>query len=231
MTVRGVLFDFSGTLFHLEPGASWVDGLAGDDGVPLDVDQQAELLTALTAPSWAPAVALPPDIDDAWRRRDLDPELHRLAYVYRLREAGMDLRPGVAERLYERIMAPSSWQRYPDTHEALRRVRDAGLPVAVVSNIAWDVRETFRLHGVDNLVDDYVLSFVEGSMKPDLKIFRIACERLGVDPADVLMVGDSVEADGAITALGSSFALVESRDTADRPDALISALAQHRVGA
>ena len=31
--------------------------------------------------------------------------------------------------------------------------------------------------------------------KPDVRIFGLACERLGVPPEEVLMVGDNLEAD------------------------------------
>jgi histidinol phosphatase-like enzyme len=48
--------------------------------------------------------------------------------------------------------------------------------------------------------DDYVLSFEVGVVKPNHEIFEIALNRLGVDAADTVMVGDSEEADGAARA-------------------------------
>ena len=39
-------------------------------------------------------------------------------------------------------------------------------------------------------------------VKPDPQIFRIAVERLGLDPAEVLMVGDTVEDDGGAAQVG-----------------------------
>lgn len=226
MAIRGVLLDFSGTLFHLEPGPAWVEGLAGHDGAPLDDDAQASLLAALTAPV-GPSAHLPPESQGDWERRDLDPEIHRSVYLTALRAAGMDIGPGVAEHLYERILAPESWRPYPDTGAALRALRAAGTPVAVLSNIAWDVRRTFAHHGFDGLVDQFVLSYAEGLVKPDPKIFLLACERIGVDPGEVLMIGDSAEADGAATAVGCRFAEVEPAMTHERPDALLGVLRDH----
>ncbi|RZS41149.1 HAD superfamily hydrolase (TIGR01493 family) [Herbihabitans rhizosphaerae] len=224
VSIRGVLFDFSGTLFRLKPDESWLDG-AGDD---LAVAEVAELVAKLIAPA-GPSTNLPPELRDDWERRDLDPVAHRTAYITAMRASGMEIRPGMTERLYERFMTPESWFPYPDTVSALRAVRDAGLPVAVVSNIAWDIRPTFELHGAADLVDEYVLSFEEGAVKPDPRLFTIACERIGIRPADALMIGDSEEADGGAVAVGSRFEHVPGLDPSERPDALVKALAKRGV--
>ena len=218
MAIRGVLFDFSSTLFRLEPDLSWLDGTG------LDGHAQAEIMVQLTL---GPSRHLPDDLRAEWDNRDLDPETHRRVYLGAYRAAGMDKAPGIAERLYEGMIAPESWKPYPDTVEAVRAVRAAGLPVGVLSNIAWDIRPVFERHGLD--VDAYVLSYEEGVVKPDPKIFTLACERIGVAPADVLMVGDSDEADGGAAAIGCRFARVAPVETTDRPDSLVNALTAYGV--
>jgi len=125
------------------------------------------------------------------------------------------------------MLDPASWQPYPDTRAALERLRDKGIPVAVVSNIAWDVRASFDRFDLTGLVTEFVLSFQEGSVKPAEKIFRIACDRIGVDPAHVLMIGDSQEADGGAAALGCAVEIIPALPTDERPDALLTALARH----
>jgi HAD superfamily hydrolase (TIGR01493 family) len=212
--IQGVLFDYSGTLFHLEPGPEWL----------ADDPRRDELFALLTA-STRSAEHLPPDLADDWARRDLDPETHRSVYLAALTTSDIPVEPRVAELLYARMTDPASWQPYPDTVPALRRLRDAGVRVAVVSNIAWDIREVFDRHGAADLVDEIVLSYVEGVMKPDEKIFTVACQRLGVEPERTLMVGDSEEADGGAVTIGCDFALVEPLAVADRPDALLKVLA------
>jgi HAD superfamily hydrolase (TIGR01549 family) len=109
----------------------------------------------------------------------------------------------------------------------LRTAHTAGLRVGVVSNIAWDIRPVFQLYQADTHVDEYALSYVEGAAKPDVKLFRIACERLGVAPEQTLMIGDSAEADGAAAQIGCATVIVEQQTTTDRPDALLTALAAH----
>lgn len=221
--IRAVLFDYSGTLFRLQPGESWIDGL---DGPPLDRDQREELITLLTA-TRQDMLHLPPDLLEAWHRRDLDPETHRAVYLAVLAECGIPLAPGSAERLYSRMLDPESWFPYPDAVPVLRELRAAGVPVGVVSNIAWDIRDVFRRHGAFDLVDEFLLSYTEGVMKPDHKIFTVACQRVGVASEQVLMVGDSPHADGAAAEIGCATAIVEPLPTDQRPDALRTALAAH----
>jgi HAD superfamily hydrolase (TIGR01509 family) len=205
--VRGVLFDFSGTLFRLEPDPTWSD----------------YLISVLTA-STVSAQHLPPELADDWARRDLDPDLHRRVYLASLEGSGLGLSPAEAEETYQRMLDPASWRPYPDTREALERLRDKGIRVAVVSNIPWDIRTVFRANGVEDLVDEYVLSYVEGVMKPDPKIFLTACQRLGVEPADALMIGDNAEADGGAERVGIPTALVDHLPCDQRPNSLVLAL-------
>jgi HAD superfamily hydrolase (TIGR01509 family) len=216
--IEGVLIDFSGTLFRLQINTTWLEQEHGAE--------QAELLRqVITAPVGSGA-HLPQYMVADWERRDLDPEIHEIVYTESLRRSGLT-EPGQAEAAYRTMLEPASWEPYPDTPAMLERLRDAGIPVAVVSNIAWDVRTSFDRFGLTGLVTDFVLSFQEGSTKPDEKIFRIACDRIGVEPRHVLMIGDSVEADGGAAALGCQVEIVEALPTEQRPDALLAALARH----
>ncbi|MBB5910787.1 HAD family hydrolase [Actinoalloteichus hymeniacidonis] len=224
MAIRGVLFDFSGTLFRLEPGPAWFRGLGDGAGSPLSEDAEAKLIVRLTAPAGEEA-GLPPELRDAWNRRDLDASLHQTVYQAIIREAGIDEK--LAEPLYRRLIDPAYWRPYPDTASALRGLRAGGIRTAVVSNIVWDVRSALASIDAAELVDEYALSYVEGAMKPDLKLFQIACERLGVEPAETLMVGDSPEADGAAAELGCTVAIVPPLPTDQRPAALLDVLGKH----
>ncbi|WP_436493384.1 HAD family hydrolase [Actinokineospora sp. HUAS TT18] len=228
MAVRGVLLDFSGTLFRLELGAAWVRGLRNADGSEVTQAQQAELLAVFTA---GPSKHLPAEHRAAWHRRDLGADIHRTVYLAAMRAAGMDIGPGVAETLYDRIRDAESWQPYPDTVAALKALKAEGVPVAVVSNIAWEIEPVFVHHGAADLVDTYVLSYVEGVMKPDAKIFQTACERIGVEPEHALMIGDDMSADAGATALGCRFERVEPQATHERHDALLTALRTHGLAA
>lgn len=92
--------------------------------------------------------------------------------------------------------------------------------MGVVSNIGWDLRPVFRAHGLDPYVDVYVLSYEHGVQKPDPRLFKTACTALGVEPRDVLMVGDDRRADGGAAALGCGVHFVDHLPAAQRPDGL-----------
>lgn len=228
MTLRAVLFDFSGTLFRLEHDDSWLTGITDQDGRPLDVSAKAELMRRMTAPV-GEVVELDAEYQHAWVNRDLDRQLHRKVYLEVLRQSGI-ADPEHARALYERLIDPFCWTPYPDTIEALRRLHASGVRIGVISNIAFDIRPAFDRIEVGDLVDEYVLSFVEGLIKPDPKLFLATCERLGVEPEEALMVGDSPEADGGAAGVGCEFALVRPAPTGERPDALLNVLADHGLG-
>lgn len=226
MTVpAAVLFDFSGTLFRFEASDDWFAGLRDEHGEPLHVARQAELIRRMTQPVGLPA-ALDDDARIAWEKRDLDPELHRSAYLAILRESGLTT-PGHAESLYERVLDPASWRPFPDTAAVLRGLHAAGIPVGVVSNIAFDLRKVLALHGLDGLVGSFALSYEVGAIKPDPRIFHAALADLGVDARQALMIGDSDEADGGALVLGAAFERVDDAPVADRPDALLRAVRAH----
>jgi HAD superfamily hydrolase (TIGR01509 family) len=220
MTIRAVLFDYSGTLFRLEEDDSWFTGIRVDERA-VDGHVQTELMRRLTQPTGKSV-----DMDDEqfrnWVNRDLEPHLHREAYLHVLRESGLPEHH--AEALYDRVVDPASWTAYPDTAAVLASLKRQGLRIAVVSNIAFDVRPAFATLGVFDDVDEYVLSYEVGAIKPNPEIFETALERLGVAAEDALMVGDSEEADGGARAVGCAFALVDPLPTDVRPDGLIKAL-------
>jgi HAD superfamily hydrolase (TIGR01509 family) len=225
-SVLAVLFDYSGTLFRLEEDESWFDGMELDTECNREVDGhvQAELMRRLTAPVGR-SVDMTPEAYHAWSNRDLAPHLHREAYLHVLRESG--LAGHHAESLYGRVIDPSSWTPYPDTAQVLEGLHEQGIKTAVVSNIAFDVRPAFQAIGA--YVDEFVLSFEVGAIKPDAAIFETALTRLGVAAEDAVMVGDSDEADGGARAIGCGFILVDPLPTTDRRDGLRSALTEYGV--
>ncbi|MDL9938325.1 HAD-IA family hydrolase [Gordonia sp. ABSL1-1] len=222
---RAVLFDFSGTLFRFEARDDWFADLHDEAGQPFHLDHQAEVVRRMTQP-----VGVSADLSEAdriaWERRDLDPEMHRRAYLAVLRSSGLSV-PGHAEALYDRVVDPDSWRIFADTESALRRLAAAGVQVGVVSNIAFDLRAVLARHGLADLVGTYALSYEVGVIKPDPLIFQTALDALAVPATQALMIGDSEKADGGARAVGCAFALVEDGPIAQRRTALLDALAAH----
>ncbi|RAG82488.1 hydrolase [Streptacidiphilus pinicola] len=224
---KGILFDFSGTLFRITDTRPWLDGALASLGLELPEAEAAALAGRLADAGALPGGPNPRELPEAlrrlWAERDLDAVRHRAAYTGLAALADLP-DPRLADVLYDRHRLPESWRPYPDTEAVLTQLRRRGVPVAVVSNIGWDLRPVFDHHGVGQLVDAYVLSFEHGVQKPDPRLFRAACDALGLDPADVLMVGDDADADGGATALGCAFLHVAHRPVEERPDSLTKVL-------
>ena len=159
----------------------------------MDGHVQAELMRRLTAPTGR-SVEMTPEKYRAWVNRDLAPHLHREAYLHVLRESG--LADHHAEALYRRVVDPACWTPYPDTavraESVVRQGNQDGCRVQHRVRSAAGVRSA----RAEDCVDEFVLSFEIGAVKPDPAIFQTALERLGVEACDTVMVGDSDEADG-----------------------------------
>ncbi|MDR3082211.1 MAG: HAD-IA family hydrolase [Streptomyces sp.] len=224
MAIKGVLFDFSGTLFRIEPTEVWLRAVLTEAGITLTepesthAAQQLERAGAL-AGGPLPTEPLPKDLAALWAVRDRSTEAHRAAYTGVSRQVPLP-NPRLHDALYDRHMTPAAWRPYPDTIEVLGTLRERGLAIGVVSNIGWDLRPVFREHGADRYVDAYVLSYEHGIQKPDTRLFALACDALGVTPQDTLMVGDDRRADGGAADLGCSVHLVDHRPVTERPDGL-----------
>jgi putative hydrolase of the HAD superfamily len=82
-----------------------------------------------------------------------------------------------------------------DTHDALARLRAAGVRLGVVSNSDGRVEEALEAAGLRGYFDVVVDSTLAGVEKPDPAIFRAALDALGVPPSEALYVGDLYEVD------------------------------------
>ncbi|MFM9591905.1 HAD family hydrolase [Streptomyces scabiei] len=224
MTVDGVLFDFSGTLFRVESTESWLRAVLRDAGLVLPEPESLRVAEALERAGALPGGAVPAEpptgaSGELWAMRDRSADSHRAAFTALSRQVSLP-DPALHDALYDRHMTPSAWSPYPDAVEVLAALRERGVAVGVVSNIGWDLRPVFRAHGLDAYVGAYVLSYEHGIQKPDARLFALACEALGVDARKTLMVGDDRRADGGAAALGCAVHFVDHLPAAERPDGL-----------
>jgi putative hydrolase of the HAD superfamily len=104
-----------------------------------------------------------------------------------------------------------NFELYEDALPVLEELRAAELRLGLVSNGIRDLRQFVVHHRLD--VDAIVGSRAHGYVKPHPTIFQAALEHLGVDAADAVMVGDSLEEDveGA-RALGMRAILIDRED-------------------
>ncbi len=115
-----------------------------------------------------------------------------------------DVMAGIAAELDVRIPAPeidafpdtiARWPTFPDTVEALGRLKDR-YRLVILSNVDDDLfRGTARHLGVS--FDEVITAQQVGAYKPSPKMFEAALERLGVSKERILHVAQSLYHDHA----------------------------------
>ncbi len=191
--IRGVLFDAAGTLIRLtapvgELYARWA-AAAGAAVSPRDLDRVfPQAMAALTARRRAePDRGRGDQSDWEWWR-----EVVRLSFFL----AGGAVPPEKEfPDLFDSFALPGRWALYGEAAGVLRRLKESGLKVGVLSN--FDDRLPRILAGleVDGLLDGLVYSAQEGREKPDPDLFRAGAHALGLAPREVIHVGDSYAED------------------------------------
>jgi 2-haloalkanoic acid dehalogenase type II len=118
--------------------------------------------------------------------------LYRDCAAILLRELGIEDDP---ERAAGTLAEAIRFRVFADVRPALAGLAEAGVATAVVSN--WDHTLARVLEEAGLEFDVVVDSATARSVKPDPGIFRTATDRLGVDPARTLHVGDTPATDAA----------------------------------
>ena len=120
-----------------------------------------------------------------------------------LEAAGAEVEPG---SFVGSFMDAITFEAMPGAIETVAGLRARGLELAVVSN--WDVglAEHLERIGAASLFSAVVTSAEAGAAKPDPAVFLLALERLGVEPARALHVGDEAADEEGAGAAGMRFA-------------------------
>ena len=93
-----------------------------------------------------------------------------------------DLHAGRALRVLE---------AYDEVPGVLRELRARGVTLAICSNWDWDLEPAVVETGLDGWFDTLVSSAWAGARKPHPRIYRYLLEQTGLDPAEILFVGDT----------------------------------------
>jgi putative hydrolase of the HAD superfamily len=93
-------------------------------------------------------------------------------------------------------------ESFPDTIPMLERWQSRGLRLGIISNCWPSLDRHYRALGLRDYFDPFVMSAQVGCIKPNPRIFRLALDRLGLPPAEVLFVDDGPENVVAARALG-----------------------------
>jgi putative hydrolase of the HAD superfamily len=186
---KGVLLDALGTLVELEPPAPFlVAELAQRWGAEITLAESEAAFAAEIGFYKAHHLEGRDEASLADLRRRCAAVLHG-ALPAAARER---FDPG---ELVPAMLASLHFRAYPDVPAWLAVLRAAGLKLAVVSN--WDVSlgEVLERVGIAELLDCVVTSAAVGAAKPDPAPYELALECLGLEPAEVVHLGDSPELD------------------------------------
>jgi putative hydrolase of the HAD superfamily len=97
----------------------------------------------------------------------------------------------IAERFRAMHEEASMWRIVREgTHEALERLKSAGLKLGIVSNADGRVAADAKRFGLAKFFDVIIDSRVVGVEKPNPTIFRLALDALEVPPEEAMYAGD-----------------------------------------
>ena len=203
MSLRAVLFDVDFTLCRPGPelSAERYARIAARHGVTLDVERYETAREAA-----ALNLKRHPELlhdDTVWHRFT--------AEIFVGMGGPEELASDCATEIERGWEVSENFELFEDALPVLDELRHARLGIGLVSNGIRDLTEFVAHHRLD--VDAIVDSRTHGRVKPHPTIFQAALDLLAVDPADAVMVGDSLEEDveGA-RALGLRAILIDRED-------------------
>ncbi len=210
MPLRAVLFDVGETLVHPAPSFpelfSDVVARAGHARSPEDVVDASRAVfhrfseAARDAELWTTS---PERSARFWKS----------VYERMLTELGIGDDGRLADVLYATFTDPANYALFDDVVPALDELEASGLVLAIVSNFEAWLEDLLGLLGIRDRFPVRVISGREGVEKPDPRIFELALERLALDAADAMYVGDNPEFDVVpAAALGMTAVLLDRRE-------------------
>ncbi len=181
--LRGVLFDFNGTLARL---ASW--------GAPHHEVFDRHNLSSVAA-RWGDGWLVGPADGEIHEIHSRTRESYRRWELDRLRARARNC--GVPEDRIEPLVRDLDretqaivMEAYEDAVEAVAELRCRGFIVAVCSNWYWDLREVVDQVGLAGMYAAVVSSARAGMRKPDPRIYRHTLQQCGLRPKEAVFVGD-----------------------------------------
>ena len=208
MNMEAVFFDFGGTLYSILDKGLGLGNILREFAAKLEIELTPDTLRSAYRKAAAESA------------REFMPRryyLHRDLFMdnYRRFAAAFGAKPSEEllswchQEQCNRVI--QNFKLRDDCLSTLRSLRDAGLHVAIVSNMDDDYLEPMVARAsLDAVLDAWTSSEAAISCKPDAKIFHVAIDKAGCDPKRALFVGDSRPADIAgASALGMTTALIE----------------------
>jgi len=165
--------------------------ISRDAGIELTAEEAEDLVHQLMAARREHALA---EFDAGMQYSDSDAEFVQLFDVMGRVVFGMAGVPGdhaaLGARFLERFWTLENWAAFPDVIGSMQQLRERGVKVGILSNASSDLLDLLAAVGILEHCDFTVVSAIEGTKKPDRRIFEVALQRSGAEPAEAVHVGD-----------------------------------------
>ena len=192
MAVRRVFFDVGGTMLLVEGSVGAVySGVARRHGVKVD----PVWLDARFRVAWKASALRSRERGHRCSDGQLESEWQRIVAETFGDRVAPDTLPSLFRDLYEHFIGRAAWRVAPGLVSTLDALRSRGLPLGVLSN--WDRRLEATLAAFELIepFDVCVVSHLVGVEKPHPAIFEEAESRSKCRGSEILLVGDSPDAD------------------------------------
>ena len=184
--IKAVLFDAGNTLIWLDH--PFIVELLREYGVETSMERLME--AEYGAKVLMDRMARETSLDDRTRGRIFFAEIFRGVGVAEESFAS------VAQRMFARHAEKNLWGTVRErTAETLEELRRRGYRLGVVSNADGRAEQALGAVGLRPHFELVIDSGLVGIDKPDPRIFQLAAERMGVEPAETVYVGDIYEID------------------------------------
>ena len=215
--LKGAIFDLGGTLIHLR--ASWEEVREGRMNAICDALKERGVFLNLNDLK-REYLALHDEESDYSARTlgEIEFEESLTKLLDRL-EVEVRRRPAMADLVKSSFaFEVASWVLFPGVQEMLGQVRRLGLKMGLLSNARsdWAVREIVERLNLTKYFDAIVTSAAVGFRKPRPEPFQRILKLLDLGASEVVMIGNSIEADIAgARSLGIRTIRVTFDDSAD----------------
>jgi FMN phosphatase YigB (HAD superfamily) len=87
---------------------------------------------------------------------------------------------------------PESFEELPYVRDTIKKLREIGIPVGIISNAFPSARKILEKNGLKQEFDEehVILSYEYNSIKPERVIYQGAIDQAGVEPYEILFIDD-----------------------------------------
>ncbi|HEY3063371.1 MAG TPA: HAD-IA family hydrolase [Chloroflexota bacterium] len=117
------------------------------------------------------------------------------AIIWRLTNADASLAQRVYAAVVRAAARENTFELRAGMPELLHELHERGLLLGIVANQPSGIQAQLESAGVAQYFDFLGISETIGFRKPDSRLFLAACDALGVEPAECIMVGDRIDND------------------------------------